>query len=115
MGLFGSLMFSFLSSLYFEDQPSVKCGAEDLCPLCKLPFCLIDSILCLKEVFSFMRSHLLFVALRVYATGVIFRKWCPLPMGSRLLSTLFSIRFSVTGFMLKSLIQMYLIFVHGDR
>ena len=51
----------------------------------------------------------------VCAAGVIFRKWFPVPMPSSVLPTFSSIRFSVTGFMLRSLIHLDLSFVHGDR
>ena len=47
--------------------------------------------------------------------GVLFRKWSPVPMHSSVLSTFSSVRFSVAGFMLRSLIHLDLSFVHGDR
>ena len=52
----------------------------------------------LQKVFSFMRSNLLIVTLRVCATDALFRKLSPVPMCSRLFPTSSSIRFSVTGF-----------------
>lgn len=45
---------------------------------------------------------------------VLFRKYFPMPMGSRLLPTFSSTRFSVFGFMLKSF-EVELNFVHGDK
>ena len=88
---------------------------EDLFPFCRLPFCLTDSVLCLQKLFSFRRSHLLIVNLSVCATGVIFRKWSPVPMCSKLLLTFSSISFSVTGFMLMSLIHLDLSFMQDDH
>ena len=58
---------------------------------------------------------LLIVDLSVYATGVIFRKCSPVLRYWRLLSTFSSISFSVTGFMLMSLIHFDLSFEHGNR
>ena len=62
-----------------------------------------------------MRSHLLIVSLSVFVTSVIFRKWSPVPMHSRIHLTLSSMRFSVSGFRLRSLIHMNLSIVHGNR
>jgi hypothetical protein len=70
-----------------------------------------------------MRSHLSIVDLRALAIGVLFRKFHSVPMSSRLLPTFSSIRFSIFGFKLRSLIQMDLsfgkvgsifIFLHTD-
>ena len=37
--------------VYFRDQLSVRCGIdEDLFPFCRLPFCLIDHVLCFTEI-----------------------------------------------------------------
>ena len=58
---------------------------------------------------------MLIVALSVFASGVIFRKWSPVPMHSRVLPTFSSTRFSVVGFMLRSLVHLDLSFVHGNR
>ena len=71
-----------------------------------------DSALCLQKVFSFRRFHLLIVSLSVCATGVIFRKWSPVPICSRLLLTFSSVSFSVTEFMLRPLLHLDLSFVH---
>ena len=64
---------------------------------------------------SYRRPHLFIVALIVCATGVIFRKWSPVPMCCSLLPTFSSIRFSVVRLILRSLIQLDMSFVHGDR
>jgi hypothetical protein len=55
------------------------------------------------------------VDLRVKAIGVLFRKFSPVPMCSRLFPTFSSISFSVSGFMWKSLIHLDLSFVQGDK
>ena len=53
--------------------------------------------------------HLLIVDLSACTIGVLFRKWSPMPMRFNVL------RFSVSGFMLRSLIHLDLSFVQGDR
>jgi hypothetical protein len=60
----------------------------------------------LQKLCSFRRSHLLNVFLRAWAIGVLFRKLSPVPMSSRLCHTFCSIKFSVYGFTLKSLIHL---------
>ena len=67
----------------------------------------------LQKLISLRRSHLLFLSVSV-ATGIIFRKWYPVPMCSSILPTFSSMRFGVFGFMLRSLIHLDLSFVHGD-
>ena len=64
-----------------------------------------------------MRSHLLIVDLSACATGigVLFRKLFPVQMCPRLFPTFSSVRFSVSGFMLRSLIQLNLSYEHSDR
>ena len=76
-------------------------------------FVLLTVSFALQKLFSFRRAHLLIVSLSVCAAGV--RKWSPVPMSSSVLPTFSSIRFSVVGFMLRSLIHLDLNFVHGDR
>jgi hypothetical protein len=71
--------------------------------------------LVLQKLFSFMRSHLSIVDLIAWATGILFRKLSLVPMCSRLFSTFSSIRFSVSVFMLRSLIHLDLSFVQGDK
>ena len=78
-------------------------------------FILLTVSFALQKLFSFRRSHLLIVSLSVCAAGVIFRKWSLVPVRSSVLPTFSSMRFSVAGFMLRSLIQLDLSFVHGDR
>ena len=62
-----------------------------------------------------MRFHVLIVDLRACAVGVLFRKLSPVPVHSRLLPIFSSVRFSVPGFMLRSVIHLDLSFVQGDR
>ena len=54
IGLFGFLESSFLSSLYILDiYPLSDVGSVNLFPICWVPFCLIDSVLCLIETLQF--------------------------------------------------------------
>ena len=94
-------MSNFLSSLYIleirslSDVGLVKIFSHSIG--CR--FVLLTVSFALQKIFSFRRSHLLIVSFSVYAAGVIFRKWSPVPMCSSILPTFSSIRFSVTGFM----------------
>ena len=67
--------------------------------------------LSLTEHFSFVRYHLLIVSL----IGVLFRKLSIVPVSSKPFPTFSSIRFSVSGFMLRCLIHLYQSFVKGDK
>ena len=89
-------------------------------------FVLLTVSFALKKLISVIRNffvclfvclfiYLFIFALSIYATGVMFRKWSLVLMHWRLLPTFSSIRFSVVGFILKSLIHLNLSFVHGDR
>ena len=69
----------------------------------------------LHKLFNFMRSHLSTVDLRARAIYVLFSELSPVPMSSRLFPTFSSMRFSVSSFMLSSLIHLDLSFVQGDR
>ena len=98
--------------LDFEDQPSVRCGVgEDIF----FRFVLLTVSFALQKLLSFRRSHLLIASYSVCATGVIFRKWSPVPMCSSILPTFSSMRFSVASFMLRFLIHLNLSFAHGNR
>ena len=66
----------------------------------------------LQKLFSFMRSHLIVVHLLVFTIGVLLRI-SPVPMRSRLFPTFTSIRFNVSGFMLRILIHFVLSFCAG--
>ena len=54
-------------------------------------------------------------SLELIGTGVLFRKFPPVPISSRHFPTFYSIRFSVSGFVLRSLIHLYLGLVQGDK
>jgi hypothetical protein len=77
--------------------------------------CLIDMSFALQKLSSFMRPHLSIVDIRSRAIGVLFKKCPPVPMSWRLFPTLSSIRFNVSGFMLRFLIYLDLSFVQGDK
>jgi hypothetical protein len=62
---------------------------------------------------SCMRCHSSIVDLT--AIGVLFWKLSPVPMSSRQFPTFCSIRFSLSGFTLRSLIHLNLSFVKDDR
>ena len=117
IGLFVLVMTIFLSSLYileirpFSDVGLVKIFSHSV----GCHFVLLTMSFALQKLFSFRWSYLLIVSLSVCATGVIFRKWSPVPVCSSVLPTFSSVRFSVAGFMLRSLIHLDLSFVHGDR
>ena len=83
--------------VYCGDQTSVWCGvSEDLFPLCRPSFCLVGHVLCFTEAFQCQEvSCIHFVSLGVCATGVIFRKWFPVPMHSSAFDILISIIFIV--------------------
>jgi hypothetical protein len=69
----------------------------------------------LQKLSSFMRSRLSIVDLRARVIGILFKKLFPLPMSSWLFPTFSSIRFSVSGFMLRFLIYLDLSFVQSDE
>lgn len=101
--LFGLLMSSFLSSLYIleisplSDVELMKIFSHSVCCL----FVLLTVSLALQKLYSFMRSHLLTVDLSAWAI----RELSPVPICSN--STTFSsIGFSISGFMLRSLIHL---------
>ena len=66
----------------------------------------------LENLFSFMRYT---VDLSAYAIDILFRKLSPMPMHARLFPIFSSIRFSVSSFILSSLIHWELTFLQGDR
>jgi hypothetical protein len=111
------LVSNFLSSLYILDiSPLSDVGLVKIFSQsvgCHIV--LLTLSFALQKFFDFMRSHLSIVNARAWAIGVLFNKLSPVPMHSRLFSTFSSIRFNVSGFMLKSLIHLNLSFVHGDK
>ena len=113
-GFFGGYLLEFF--ILFAYYPSIGCGvSEDFFPICSLLICLIDYVFCLTEFSSFMRSHLLSVFdIRAWGIGVLFRKFPLVPISSRLFLIFPSIRFSVYGFILRSLIHLDLRFLQDD-
>ena len=107
-GLIRILMSSFLSSLYIlEIRPLSDVGLMKIFShSVECLFVLMTVSFALQKLLSFRRSHLFTVALVVCATGVICRKWSPVPMCCSLLPTLSSFRFSVVRFILRSLIHL---------
>ena len=110
-------MSSFLSSLYIleirslSDEGLVKIFSQSVG--CLLVLRTVS--FALPKLLSFRRSHLFIVAPIVCATGVLPRKWSPVPMSCRLLPTFSSIKLNVVRLLLRSLIHLDLSFVHGDR
>jgi hypothetical protein len=93
----------------------VRYGVGEKLPLfCRLPFFPFCGVLCLAEVvlfcFRIHGPHLLVVELSACTIGILFRN-SPVSMGSRLFTAFYSIRFSVSGFMLKSLKHLVVCFV----
>lgn len=70
-------------------------------------FVLLMVSFALQKLFSFMRLYLLIVNISACIIDVLFRKLSLMPMHSKLFLTFSSIRFSVSGFMLRSLIQLH--------
>jgi hypothetical protein len=69
----------------------------------------------LQEHSSFMRSHLSILDLKCEPLEFYLENFPPLPMNSCLFLILISIRLSVSGFMLRSLIHLNLSFVQSDK
>ena len=101
-------MFCFLSSLYILeislllDVGLVKIFSHSI--VCH--FVLLTVLFALQKLFNFMRSHLLIVDFSACTIGILFRKLFPVPLHLRLFTTFSSLRFSVSEFMLRSLIHL---------
>ena len=67
-------------------------------------FVLLMVSFALQNHFNLMGSYLLIIDLTAWAIDAVFRKLSSVPMHSRLSPTFSSIRFSVSSFMLRSLI-----------
>jgi hypothetical protein len=102
---------------FFIFWPSVRWRiSEDLYPiLVGYRFVLLTLSFVLQRLLSFMRAHLLILDPSSWAIGVLFRKLSPVPMSSRLFANFSSIRFSVSGFTLRSLIHLDLSFMRDDK
>lgn len=68
-----------------------------------------------KELFRFMRSNLSILDLKAWAIGVLFGNLSAVSMSSRVFPTFSSMWFSVSGFMLRSLMHLGLSFVQDDK
>ena len=111
------LVVSFLSSLYILDiSPLLDMGLVILSSQSEGCWFVLSTMpFALQKPCSFMRTHLSILDLRAWAIEVLFRKFTPVPMSSRLFSNFSSIRFTVSGFMLRFLIRFNLRFVQGDK
>lgn len=76
-------------------------------PFSKLLLCPNNSVLCCaKKVFNSRGLYVLFVILHACAYGILFRKSFPVLINPSLFHTFSSSTFSVSGFMLRSLIHL---------
>ena len=78
-------------------------------------FVVLTLFFAFRKLDNFMRSYLSILDLIASAIGILFRKISPVPKCLRLFPTFFSITFTVSGFMWRSLIQLDLSFVQGIR
>jgi hypothetical protein len=69
----------------------------------------------LEKLCSFKWFHLLIIDLSDCDIGILFRKSYHVPVHSRLFPTFFSIRFNISGFILRCLIHLDCSFVQGDK
>jgi hypothetical protein len=117
MGLFEFLESSFLTSLYIldishlSDLGLVKIFSQSVGGL----FVLLTVSFALHELCNFMRSHLSILVLTAHAIAILLRNFSPKPISSWLFPTFFSINFSDSGFIWRSLIHLDLSFVQGDK
>jgi len=113
--LFDTLESNFMSSLYVLDiSPLLDVGlifyqSVGCC------FALLIVSLDVQKLWNLMRTHLSILDLRAYTIGVLFRKYSPVPMCSRLFPTYSSISFSVFRFMWRSLIYLDWSFIQRNR
>ena len=107
------MVSNFLSSLYIleirhlSEVVSMKIFSHSV----GCHFVLFTMSFALLKLFSFRRSHCCSQCRCYWFT---FRKWFPVLMRSSVLPTFSSMRFSVVGFILRSLIHSDLSFVHGS-
>ena len=109
--------YNFLSSLYILDiSPLSDVGLVQIfSQSVGCHFGLLTVSFALQKLCNFMRFHLLILDLRAYTIGVLFMKFSPVSMCLRLSPTFFSTRFSVSGFIGRSLIHLDLSCVQGDK
>jgi hypothetical protein len=117
INLFGSPASIFLSSLYILyistllNVGLVKIFSQSV----GWHFVLLPVSFALQKLCNFMRSHLSILDLRAQAIGVLFRKSSPEPTCLRLFPNISSNRFSVSGFIWRSLINLDVDFVQGNK
>jgi hypothetical protein len=118
MGLFGSLQSNFLSSLYILDiSPLSNVGLVKIFSQyvgCR--FVLLTVSFALQKLCNFY-FYFFCKFLTLHHKPLVFcsRKFPLCPCTSRLFALFFSISFSVSGFMWRSLIHTDLSFVQGDK
>ena len=117
IGLLGLLVSNFLSSLYILDiSPILDVWLmKILYKSVASHFDLLRVSFVLQKLFSFMRSHLLIVVLRTWATRVLLQKLFLILMCSKLFPNFSSIGFIVFRFMWRSVNYFHLSFVQGDK
>ena len=99
------LCWYFAFFIYFGHFPSIRwVVGENLFLSCGVAV-LFEWWLCHREkLFSFIRSYLLIVDLSACVNSMLLSKSFLMPMSSRLVPIFSSIRFSISSFMLRSLI-----------
>jgi hypothetical protein len=85
-------------------------------PIYRMLICLTDYVHCLTEAFQFHGGPIYqYLILEHEPLEFCLGNFPTVPMSSRLFPTFSSVRFSVSGFMLRSLIHLDLSFVQGDK
>jgi len=111
------LEVTFLKSLYILDISLLLVVelVKIFFPVCRLPICLIDSLLCLTEAFQLHEVPFFNSLSWTWIIGVLFKKCLLVAMSSRVFPVFSSTRFSVSVFILGSLIHLDMNFVQGDK
>ena len=112
--LFGVLESNFLRYIGYQPRIRYRIG-KDHFPMGWLPFCLIESALYLTEAFQFYEVP--FVDTWSYSTShcCSIQEFFPCPYSSRVFPSLSCISFIFPGFIWRSLINLDLSFVQGDK
>ena len=106
MSCFFILDISILSNVRL-----LKSSSQSVC----CHFVLFTVSFALQKLCNFMRSHLPIGDLRGWTVGDLFKKFPCVLMCWKLFPNFSSIKFSVSGFMWRSLIHLDLTFVQGDK
>ena len=101
---FLQLQLIFLSSCVFDGLKTTG-----------LHFVFLTVSLALQKLCNLIKSHLLIFDLRAWAIGVLFRKFSPEPMCSKVFPTFSFNSFSVSCLMWRYLFHFHLIFEQGDK